>query len=504
VVYALQELGDDGHVCCPEGDLAPAAAEMLGVDETDAEKAIQEQVLGQKLVRDDKLDGRPVYIPALYAAEVGVAKSLRRMADTKPPFPPIDTAKALEWVRGRQGIDLAEMQDEAVQTAIGSKLTVITGGPGVGKTTIVKCLVDIFRARRLRVALGAPTGRAAKRLAEATGAEAMTIHRLLKFQPRTNQFDMNENDPLPADVVIIDEASMLDIILTCHLCRALRAQTVFVLVGDVDQLPSVGPGNVLRDIIRSGVAQVVRLTEIFRQAESSRIVQSAHRINEGQLPRISSGEDGEDSDFFFLQRDDPEEAAETILDLCARRLPQKYGLDPFEDIQVIAPMHRGVIGAQNLNVQLQDRLNPNGARHTVAGRTWRVGDKVMQIRNNYDKDVYNGDLGRVIAVLPATNELTVRMDGRDLSYAVSEMDEVMPAYAITVHKSQGSEYPCVVIPVHTQHFIMLQRNLLYTAVTRGKRLVVIVGTTKAAAIAVKNDRIRERHSHLYDRLIATA
>jgi exodeoxyribonuclease V alpha subunit len=278
---------------------------------------------------------------------------------------------------------------------------------------------------------------------------------------------------------------------------------VLVLVGDVDQLPSVGPGSVLRDIIRSGVAEVARLTEIFRQAESSLIVRNAHRINEGEMPHLSKPRGGAQRDFFFLKRDDPEDAADTILDLCAKRLPRRYGLDPFADIQVIAPMHRGVIGAQNLNVQLQDRLNPNGARHTVGGRTWRVGDKVMQIRNNYDKDVYNGDLGRVIDVFPKSGQMTVRIDGRDLAYALSELDEVVPAYAISVHKSQGSEYPCVVIPVHTQHYMMLQRNLLYTAVTRGKQLVVVVGSTKAVAIAVRNDRIRQRHSHLYDRLVGT-
>jgi len=500
ILYALQELGDEGHVAFPSEKLAEAASSMLELPSEKVEAALQAQIQAGQVVRDEAFPSSPVYLPQLHAAEVGVARSLGELARAKPAFPPIDAEAALRWVEERVHLEFSEGQREAVRRAVASKLTVITGGPGVGKTTIVRCLVEIFRARRLRVALGAPTGRAAKRLSEAARAEAKTIHRLLEYQPRTHQFAINENEPLAADVVIIDEASMLDLLLTYHLVRALLPRTVLIFVGDVDQLPSVGPGSVLRDIIGSGVASVVRLTEIFRQAASSLIITNAHRINTGQMPHLTDPGEGLQRDFFFLYREDPEQAADAILDLCARRLPERYGFDPIDDIQVIAPMHKGAVGAQVLNVRLRERLNPRGAEHTLAGRTFRVGDKVMQIRNNYDKDVYNGDLGRVVAVSPDPAQAIVRFDDREIAYPVAELDEIVPAYAITIHKSQGCEYPAVVVPILTQHFIMLQRNLLYTAITRGKRLVVLVGTQKAIAIAVRNDRIRERCSHLRDRL----
>lgn len=502
VVYTLRELGDDGHACCPEEALVAAAGHTLGLPPDKVAAAIESQVAAGELVREAAFGPPAIYLPALHAAEAGVAGALRELAAARPAFPAIDAERAVGWVEGRVGIQLSEGQKDAVRKAVANKLTVITGGPGVGKTTVLRCLVEVFGARRLRVALCAPTGRAAKRLSEATGAEASTIHRLLKYQPRSHEFELNERNPLQADVAIVDEASMLDVLLTYHLVRALAPRTLLVLVGDVDQLPSVGPGSVLRDVIASGVAAVARLSEIFRQAAASLIVANAHRINSGEMPHLRDPGEGVERDFFFLERGDPEAAAETVLELCARRLPERYGLDPIGDIQVLAPMHKGTVGTQALNSRLQERLNPRGQEHAVGGRRFRVGDKVMQVRNNYDKEVFNGDLGRVIAVFPEATQMAVRMDDRELTYGPDELDELVPAYAISIHKAQGSEYPAVVVPVLTQHYVMLQRNLLYTAVTRGRRLVVLVGTRRAVAIAARNDRIRERHSLLRQRLAA--
>ncbi|MBM4034299.1 MAG: ATP-dependent RecD-like DNA helicase [Planctomycetes bacterium] len=500
IVYVLKELGDEGHVCCPQEQLAAAASRTLELPIEQVEAAIEAQVAAGELVRDDAFPSRPVYLPALHAAEVGVAEALRALATHRAAFPPIDPERALGWVETKVGLQLSDGQKDAVRKAVAHKLTVITGGPGVGKTTVLRCLVEVFRARKLRVALCAPTGRAAKRLAETARADASTIHRLLKYQPRSREFEVNERNPLQADVAIVDEASMLDILLTYHLARALAPQALLILVGDVDQLPSVGPGSVLRDAIASGVPAVARLSEIFRQAAASLIVANAHRINSGEMPLLKDPGDAAERDFFFLERDDPEQAAETVLELCARRLPSKYGLDPIGDIQVLAPMHKGSVGAHALNERLQERLNPAGREHSLAGRRFRVGDKVMQVRNNYDKEVYNGDLGRVVDIVPEAGQMIVRMDQRELAYGPEELAELVPAYAISIHKSQGCEYPAVVVPLLTQHYVMLQRNLLYTAVTRGKRLVVLVGTKRAVAIAVRNDRIRARHALLRERL----
>ncbi len=498
VVHVLRQLGDDGHVCCPRDHLVARAAATLELPEPKVAEAIERQLAAGELVCDETFADKPVYLPALHRAEVGLAEAFERLATTPAGFKRIRAEAAADWVQGRVGIRLSEGQRRAILAAVANKLVVITGGPGVGKTTVLRCLVEIFRVRRLRVALGAPTGRAAKRLSEATRADAMTIHRLLKFNPRDHTFAINADNPLDADVVIVDEASMLDLLLTYHLAQALRPEAVLILVGDVDQLPSVGPGSVLRDVIASGLAAVVRLTEIFRQAASSLIVANAHRINKGLMPHLGRPREG--SDFYFLRRDDPERAAATILDLCAERLPRKFGFHPIEDIQVLAPMHKGAAGAQRLNALLQERLNPGGAEHKIGERFFRVGDKVMQIRNNYDKDVYNGDMGRIVAVRPELGQVIVRIDQRELAYDRSDLDEIVPAYAISIHKSQGCEYPVVVVPILTQHYMMLQRNLLYTAITRGKRMVVLVGTQKAIALAVRNNRVRERHSHLRERL----
>ena len=382
------------------------------------------------------------------------------------------------------------------------KVLVITGGPGTGKTTLVRGLVKILEKKRQRVLLAAPTGRAAKRLAEATGAEATTLHRLLEFDPKARQFLRNREHPLSCDLLIVDEASMLDTVLANHVLRAVPDHGRLILVGDVDQLPSVGPGRVLGDLIRSDAVEVVRLTEIFRQAERSLIVVNAHRVNQGMMPILESVDS--DGDFFFIERQQHEELVETLAQLVSRRIPAKFGLDPVEQIQVLTPMNRGPLGTENLNAVLRDLLNPTGVEVTRGGQTLRVGDKVMQVRNNYDLEVFNGDIGRIVAIDEVDLLVTVAIDGRQVVYDHGSLDELVLAYACTIHKSQGSEYPCVVIPLHSTHYVMLQRNLLYTALTRAKRLAILVGEEKALRIAVGNKRVRARYTRLAQRLAGPA
>ena len=390
---------------------------------------------------------------------------------------------------------LAESQVAAIRLALMSKVLVITGGPGVGKTTIVNAILRILAAKGVNLLLCAPTGRAAKRMTEATGLEAKTIHRLLEVDPKSGGFKRGSDHPLACDLLVIDETSMVDVLLMQALLRAVPDHAALLVVGDIDQLPSVGPGQVLADVIASGAVPVVRLTEIFRQAAQSRIITSAHRINRGSLPDLAKPEG--DSDFYFVQADDPDIAVARIVELVRTRIPQRFGLDPIRDIQVLWPMNRGGVGARALNSELQSALNPAGERKVERfGWTFASGDKVMQIENDYDKEVYNGDIGYVAEIDPEAGELTVRFDGRAVSYGFGELDTLVPAYAATIHKSQGSEYPAVVIPVLTQHYAMLQRNLLYTGVTRGKSLVVLVGQRKAIAIAVRNVSGRRRWSKL--------
>jgi exodeoxyribonuclease V alpha subunit len=416
-----------------------------------------------------------------------------------------DPAQAVAWYEGSAGIALARQQGEALRRVLAESVTVITGGPGVGKTTIVRGIVAILGRAGLRIALGAPTGRAARRLGEATGAPAATLHRLLEWNPRLGAFARGDASPLDCDVLVVDEASMLDVRLAADLLAAVRTGTRLVLVGDVDQLPSVGPGTVLADVIASGRVPTVRLTEIFRQAAASLIVTNAHRIHEGLPPELGSpppeGRGADSRDFFFLEASDATAAAQLIRDLVVTRLPRRYGLD-HHDIQVLAPMHRGELGAGNLNALLQEALTAGAPEIRSGQRIFRAGDRVMQLRNDYDKDVFNGDIGRVEAVAREgdTEQLVVRIDDRSVTYEDDDLDALGLAYAATVHKSQGSEYPAVVVPVHTQHYIMLQRNLLYTAITRGKRLVVLVGTRKALELAVRNADVAARGTRLRDRL----
>jgi exodeoxyribonuclease V alpha subunit len=515
VLHVLQEASGEGHVFLPASRLTEAAGALLEVDEHPVRVAIealadQERVvlepIGAELRGDTSLPGAPeltedeqaVYFKPLHVAEAQSAAGLLRLTSTPSLLRRFDADKALSWAQRQMDLELTERQSEAVRAAVTSKLVVVTGGPGTGKSTIVQSILSIVAALRARVALAAPTGRAAKRLAELTGHEAKTIHRLLEFSPKQGGFQRNGERPLKADVVIVDEASMVDIVLMHHLVKALPATARLVLVGDVDQLPSVGPGAVLRDLIASGTPHVVRLDRIFRQAEGSWIVTNAHRINQGEFPEFP--ERGSGGDFFFVHRDDPEEVRQTILDLCRRRLPHRYGLDPIDDIQVLTPMHRGLVGTQRLNADLQQLLNGTPISLTRGSQTFRLRDKVIQIVNDYDKDVYNGDIGRVARLDADAARLAVEFEGRRVWYEGVELDQLAPAYAISIHKSQGSEYPAVVIPITTSHFVMLQRNLLYTAVTRGKRLVVLVGSGKALAIAIRNARPIARWTGLASRL----
>jgi len=403
--------------------------------------------------------------------------------------------KALPWIEQKTGLSLAESQVTAIRLALLSKVLVITGGPGVGKTTIINAILRILSAKGVELLLCAPTGRAAKRMTEATGFEAKTIHRLLEIDPKTGGFKRNADNALDCDLLVVDETSMVDVMLMQALMKAVPDRAALLIVGDIDQLPSVGPGQVLADLIASEAVPVVRLTEVFRQAAESRIITSAHRINQGALPDLSRPEG--QSDFYFVQADDPETAVSRIIELVKTRIPQRFSLDPIRDIQVLCPMNRGGVGARSLNIELQAALNPAGDRKVERfGWTFAPGDKVMQIENDYEKEVYNGDIGYIDDVDPDAGELTVSFDGRAVTYGFGELDTVVPAYAATIHKSQGSEYPAVVIPLLTQHYTMLQRNLVYTGVTRGKRLVVLVGQKKAVAIAVKNISGRQRWSKL--------
>ncbi len=493
VIYTLESAMDDGHCCLPRETLAQTAAELLGVELKPVESAVELLAIAGEVVVEEEW----VYLTGLCRAERAVATKLRELLAAKVELPAMDIEKALAWVQDKTRVQLATSQAEAVKMALTSKVSVITGGPGVGKTTIVNSIVQILRAKKCEVLLAAPTGRAAKRMSEATGAMAQTIHRLLRFDPHEGGFSLSERRPLKGDILIVDESSMLDVPLAHHLLKAVPLSASVVFVGDVDQLPSVGPGNFLRDLIESGVAPVARLTEIFRQAKDSFIITNAHRVNEGQMPVLDADEE---RDFFFIEQEEPEKALATIRTLCTERVPKRFGFDPMRDVQVLTPMHKGVCGAENLNRELAAALNPTGPHTQRYGRTLRVGDRVMQIRNNYDKDVFNGDLGRVKRLDLVEQTLVVEMDGREVAYEFDELDELVPAYAISVHKSQGNEYPCVIVLLLTQHFILLQRNLVYTAITRGKKLVILVGSKKALAIAIRNNRTAARYCRLCDRL----
>ena len=495
VGHALTEAMDDGHCGLPTGKLLPLAASLLEAPEDLVHSAVEQELAEGNVVADRVGDTPCIFLAGLFGAERGIAGRLDRIAAGPLPWPRIDPERALPWIERRIGLTLAPSQSAAVRLALASKVLVITGGPGVGKTTIVNAILRILAARGANLVLCAPTGRAARRMTEASGFEARTIHRLLEVDPASGGFRRDADRPIDCDLLVVDEASMVDVALMHALLKAVPDHAALLIVGDIDQLPSVGPGQVLADVIASGAVPVVRLTEVFRQAARSRIIVNAHRINQGSVPDLARPE-GE-SDFYFVPADDPETAVPLILELVRTRIPRRFGLDPVLDVQVLCPMNRGGVGARSLNVELQAALNPAGERKVERfGWTFAPGDKVMQIENDYDREVYNGDVGRIEDVDPEMGEVAARFDDRIATYGFGELDALVPAYATTIHKSQGSEYPAVVIPLMTQHYVMLQRNLLYTGVTRGKRLVVLVGQRKAVAIAVKAATGRRRWSKL--------
>ena len=507
ILYVLNELTGDGHVYYPYPLLIEKCAEILAV-KADLVAAELARVAAEKqIVLESEDDPRPgtfdsgcaVYLSRNHYCETGISYMLKRLMATPKLIRPVDAEKAAKWVQDQLHFTLAENQKRAVVSAIQNKFMVITGGPGTGKTTIIQAVLKIYRKLHANILLAAPTGRAAKQMSETTGFAAKTIHRMLSFNFHSGGFQKNEKDPLDCDLLIVDEASMIDTLLMHHLLKAVPPAATLILVGDVNQLPSVGAGNILKDIIDSHMVPVVRLNEIFRQARESRIIVNAHRINSGYLPETETSDDA-DADFYFIDQESPERVVEIIRELAARRIPQKFGLDPIDDIQVLSPMHKGLVGTANLNHELQKHLNPQKDGITYGSAVFYQNDKVMQIRNNYDKNVFNGDLGRVMEINRETREIFIAFDGQKVVYDFTELDEVVPAYAVSVHKSQGSEYPAVIVPVLTQHYMLLQRNLIYTAVTRGRRLVVMVGTKKALAIAVNNDKPRQRYTRLRDRL----
>ncbi|MBQ5427058.1 MAG: ATP-dependent RecD-like DNA helicase [Oscillospiraceae bacterium] len=498
LLYTLNRLSEEGHCYARRDQLLKTGSELLSVEESVLPPVLDEMVR-QDDVKTELIDGEDsapgetaVYLPPFWFAETGTAKRLKQIFSS-PPSVKVKPQGLEERIRRVTGLNYDPAQMDAIRCAAGSKILILTGGPGTGKTTTTLGILTAFRQAGAKILLAAPTGRAAKRLSETTGMEARTIHRLLEFKPPEG-CQKNEENPLEGDVLILDECSMIDIMLMYSLLKAVPDSMTLIFVGDVDQLPSVGAGNVLRDLIDSGVFPVVRLTKIFRQAAASRIITNAHRINRGRMPDLSNGKQ---SDFFFLEEEDPETAAQEIVRLVKERLPRAYGT---RDIQVLTPMQRGAVGAANLNQVLQAALNADAAGLRRGGTDYRLHDKVMQIRNNYDKEVFNGDIGTVCRVNTEDRELTVSFDGREVLYDVTELDELVLAYAATVHKSQGSEYPIVVMPVLMTHYVMLQRNLVYTGVTRAKKLMVMIGSTKALALAVRNITVTRRNTMLKERL----
>lgn len=500
--YALFEEVGNGNCGFPKGQLIPQAAKLLDIPVEIIETAIDEEIRQQGIIADTIGTEECLFIPSLYYYEKSIAERIQTLSQGTSSWGVINTDSAIPWAEKKLSINLAENQKKAVTAALNSKFMVITGGPGVGKTTIVNSILTILAAKKVQILLAAPTGRAAKRLIESTGLEAKTLHRLLEFDPMERRFKRDSNNPLDCSLLVIDESSMVDAQLMHSVLKAVPPETSVILVGDVNQLPSVGAGQVLADIIASQIIPVVTLTEIFRQAKTSKIITNAHAINNGDIPDLSNQLDG---DFFFVHSETPEDAVQKIVHIVKNRIPQRWHYHPIHDIQVLCPANIGGIGAKSLNIELQKALNPSAAAKVERfGTIFATGDKVMQVENNYDKEVFNGDVGFIKTISSDDKELVISFDDRDILYDFDDLDEVVLAYACTIHKSQGSEYTAVVIPVMTQHFMMLQRNLIYTGVTRGKKLVIIVGQKKALSIAIKGKKQNKpRFSKLKEWLTAT-
>ena len=498
IKYVLSHKADDGHVFLYRDELLAACEEILELPSDVIEEGIAELVAKEEIIFENTPEGEAIYLAPFYYAEMGVTNAVSRLLQTPADSVAVGFVdRSIDRLEKQMGIHFAANQREAVKTALTAKVMLLTGGPGTGKTTTTIGMLHLFGALEKRVLLAAPTGRAAKRISETTGREAKTIHRLLEFSPQDNGFKRNQDNPLEADVVIIDEMSMVDLILMNNLMKAIPPNATLIMIGDVDQLPSVGAGNVLTDLIASEQVTVVTLTEIFRQAQESYIVTNAHRINRGDFPQTTGPAN---RNFFFIEEEDPDRAADLICDLVGKRLPKHYGYHPMDDIQVLCPMRRGTVGSENFNKRLQEILNDSTEETIRGGRNFRVGDKVMQVRNNYDYEVFNGDIGRITEVDFVDKLVTIQFPEKHVAFDMADLNELVLAYGITVHKAQGSEYPAVVIPLMTQHYLMLQRNLLYTGITRAKELVVLVGTKKALGMAIRNNKVVERNSFLAERL----
>jgi len=498
-LYTLMRLVDRGSVYVPQEVLVQQTVEQLHIDPELVVDAIALLVREERVVLEELSDHVGIYLSRYHHYESKIAYYITRLLHSPKSVSFEKPKETVAEVVEKLGIELAEEQRKAVDTSTTAKLMILTGGPGTGKTTIINAIIQVYKTRKAKVMLAAPTGRAAKRMAEASGMEARTLHRLLEYSPGEDGFARNEDNPLACGLLVVDEASMMDTMLAYHLLKAIPLGATVVFVGDVHQLPSVGPGNVLGDFITSGLMPVVQLHEVFRQAAASEIICHAHMINRGEVPPIESSKERL-SDFYFMRQSDPEKAADTIVDLVKNHIPRRFGLDAVDDIQVLTPMHKGAVGAMQLNTKLQQALNPQTKIVQRGDRHYGLHDKVMQIRNNYDKDVFNGDIGRVVHVDVEERSLSIRFDERVVPYVFEELDDIVPAYAISIHKSQGSEYPAVVIPIMMQHYMLLQRNLIYTGVTRGKQLVVLVGEGRAFAMAVQNNTTQKRYTYLAERL----